>query len=201
MTETPSPAAQEQSSPAPDIFAGIYGDYRCIVADPPWTFKLYSSKGDSKSPQKHYGCMSINDISALPVSSLAAQDSFLFLWTSAPLLDRAFEVMFHWGFAYKSRLSWRKTTINNKVRIGPGYVVRTMHEDVLIGARGKPCLHKPLPSLFDGLAREHSRKPDEFYSMIEERVDGPRLDLFSRESRPGWVGWGNESRKFDEGCV
>lgn len=172
--------------------------YDVIVADVPWRFNLRSPKGEKKSPQAQYSCMSLEDICALPVDQLARGDAWLFLWTCAPLLDRSFEVMRRWGFAYKSRITWRKTTPKGKVRVGPGYVVRTMSEDILIGAIGEPKKAKALPSIFDGLAREHSRKPDEFYSLIDAFApSGFRLDLFSRQSRPGWDNWGDESAKFD----
>ena len=186
-------------SVAPAPFRRLRRDsFDVIVADPPWTFSARSALGLKKSPQAHYGCMDLDAIKALPVAELARRDCWLFLWTSAPLLDRAFEVMGAWGFAYKSRFTWRKTTVNAKTRVGPGYVVRTKSEDVLIGARGAPDFARALPSLFDGLAREHSRKPDVFFDLVEGFAPrAARLDLFSRQSRPGWVAWGNEARKFD----
>lgn len=176
------------------------GKFSCIVADPPWTFKTYSANGLKKSAQAHYGCMSLTDIKyEIPVADHAEDDCFLFLWTSAPMLDQAFDVMYRWGFTYKSRMAWRKMTVNGKVRVGPGYVVRTMHEDVLIGTRGKPKLDKAFPSIFDGRAREHSRKPDEFFDMVDERIPllNSRLEMFARETRPGWTTWGDEAEKFD----
>jgi N6-adenosine-specific RNA methylase IME4 len=170
-----------------------------ISADPPWSFRNFSAKGHGKGAHAHYQCMSLDDIKAMPVRALAADSAWLFLWTSAPMLDQAFDVMKAWGFTYKSRIAWRKMTVNGKVRFGPGYVVRTMHEDVLIGTIGKPARDKAMPSIFDGLAREHSRKPDEFYAAVERFAPAARkLDLFSRESRPGWAKWGDQSSMFDE---
>jgi N6-adenosine-specific RNA methylase IME4 len=170
-----------------------------IVADPPWLFDLRSENGEGKSPQAHYNCMSIEDIAAMPVGDLARGDCWLFLWTCAPSLDRAFDVLRAWRFTYCSRFSWAKKTVNGKKRLGPGYVVRTLHEDILIGKIGEPRRAKALNSLFDGVAREHSRKPDEFFSLIEGFApDAFRLDLFSRQNRPGWTNWGNEATKFDE---
>jgi N6-adenosine-specific RNA methylase IME4 len=170
-----------------------------IVADPPWLVEMYSEKGEGKAPQAHYSCMPLPAIKALPVGHLAGGDCWLFLWTSAPLLDAAIDVMRAWSFSYVSRAAWRKTTVNGKVRLGPGYIVRTMHEDVLIGRIGNPRRSKPIPSLFDGLAREHSRKPDEFYDLVERFAPlARRVDLFSRQNRPGWQAWGNEAGKFDE---
>jgi hypothetical protein len=92
---------------------------------------------------------------------------------------------------------WRKLTANSKPRMGTGYRVRTLHEPILVATIGNPK-HKPLPSLFDGVAREHSRKPDEFHNMVLRHTLAPmcRADLFSRETRPA-EGWGLEHGKFD----
>jgi N6-adenosine-specific RNA methylase IME4 len=170
-----------------------------LVADPPWLVEMYSQKGEKKAPQAHYDCMPIEAIKRLPVGQLAGSDCWLFLWTSAPLLDAAFEVMRAWDFTYVTRCAWRKTTINGKPRLGPGYIVRTLHEDVLIGRIGNPRRFKPMPSLFDGVAREHSRKPEEFYGLVERFAPmARRIDLFSRQTRPGWKNWGDEATKFDE---
>lgn len=170
-----------------------------VVADPPWHFDLYSEQGDDKSPQKHYETMHIEAIKTMRVGDLVGANSWLMLWTSAPALDQGFEVLKAWGFRYVSRFSWRKTTALGKKRMGPGYVVRTLHEDILIGAVGRPRCCGALPSLFDGVAREHSRKPEEFYSMVERFApDARRLDLFARQSRAGWTTHGHEARKFDD---
>lgn len=169
-----------------------------IVADPPWLVEMRSENGETKAPQAHYSCLPIEAIKRFPVGQLAGSDCWLHLWTVAPLLDRAFDVMNAWGFTYVSRYSWLKTTINGKRRIGPGYIVRTFHEDVLIGRIGNPRREKPMPSVFEGLAREHSRKPDEFYALVEQFAPmARRVDLFARQSRTGWATWGNEATKFD----
>lgn len=180
------------------MFSCLNGQkFSTIVADPPWAFKAYSEEGYEKSAQKHYDCMNIKDIYNMPVKDLTNKDCVLLLWTSAPMLDKGMETLKAWGFTYKSRFSWIKMTKNDKVRIGPGYLVRTMHEDVLIGTIGKSIVDHAFPSLFSGLAREHSRKPDNFYPMVEERCPGPYLDMFGRQSRDKWVVWGNEADKFD----
>jgi N6-adenosine-specific RNA methylase IME4 len=175
--------------------------YDVIVCDPPWLMELRSVKGEGKSPQAQYECMSNEAILQLPVGDLIGSEGWLFLWTSAPKLDLGFDCLKRWGFTYTSRLSWLKITAKNrKRRMGPGYVVRTFHEDILIGKIGEPRLRKALPSLFDGVAREHSRKPDEFYDLIDKfAAPGARkLDLFSRQTRPGWTSYGDERTKFDE---
>jgi N6-adenosine-specific RNA methylase IME4 len=171
-----------------------------ISADPPWEYELYSEEGAAKSASAHYDTMPLDDIKAMPVGHLARGDCLLLLWGCEwmPPADRQ-AVMEAWGFTYKSALLWRKTTKNGKVRMGPGYRVRTMHEPVYLGVMGNPK-HKAFPSIFDGIAREHSRKPEEFYDMVN-RVSphSTKLDLFSRQSRPGWVNWGREANKFDGG--
>ena len=175
-----------------------------IECDPPWAYALRSPKGEGKSAQAHYECMPLDAIKALPVNQLARRDCWLFLWATAPMLPQALNVMGAWGFTYKTRLAWRKMTKPGKngepgkVRTGPGYIVRTQHEDVLIGCVGEPHYAKALPSLIDGVAREHSRKPEEFYSLVEAFAPRAyRAALFSRQSRPGWQTWGNETTKFD----
>jgi N6-adenosine-specific RNA methylase IME4 len=171
--------------------------YGVIVADPPWTFNLRSLAGEVKAPQAHYDCMSLDDIMALPVGHLAAEHSLLLLWTCgwAMATGQAHQVARAWGATPITELVWRKTTINNKVRVGPGYRARTMHEPILLCTYGNP-VHKPFPSLFDGLAREHSKKPDEFYSMVERHTPRVwRCDLFSAGIiRPGFEGWGQDHR-------
>lgn len=176
--------------------------YDVIVADPPWLFDLRSSNGEEKSPQAHYDCMSFDDIARMRVGDLARGDAWLFLWTCAWSLDRAFDIMTAWGFTYKSRITWRKVTVNGKSRIGPGYVVRSMSEDVLIGAVGRPPYAGALPSIFDGVAREHSRKPEEFFALIERFAPkARRIDLFSRQTRLDWDNFGNEATKFDNQLI
>lgn len=168
-----------------------------LAVDPPWSFSLYSAKGEEKSPQAQYDCMALADIQALPVGQLVGANAWLFLWATAPLLPEAIDTLRRWGFAYVTRLTWRKVTRNGKVRMGPGYVARTCDETVLVGRVGRPQITRALPSIFDGVAREHSRKPEEFFMLVEGFAPrARRADLFGREQRPGWSVWGNESTKF-----
>lgn len=176
--------------------------YDLIVADPPWHFEVRSAKGEGKSPQAQYPCMPTPAICAMPVGHLAARDCMLFLWTTGPKLPDGLDVMKAWGFQFKTTLCWRKVTRNGKIAMGPGYIVRTMHENVLIGTVGEPDYEKALPSVIDGVRREHSRKPEEFYKRVEKFAPhARRLDLFSRASRRGWTTWGNEKTKFDEAAA
>jgi len=172
--------------------------YDVIVADPPWPFDLYSNRGKHKSAAAHYTLMSIDEIAALPVGRLAQRDCLLLLWATAPRLGDCLRVISAWGFTYKTNLAWRKTTPRGRVRMGTGYWARSMHESVLVGTIGKPGKFSAFPSLFDGVAREHSRKPEEFYVLVNKHTTGlRRADLFSRASRPGFDAWGIEAGKFD----
>ncbi len=101
------------------------------------------------------------------------------------------------GITYKTEHVWRKITANGKVRWGTGFLARSMHEPILRGSVGHPP-KLTLPSCFDGIAREHSRKPEEFYRMIVEKTPGcRRADIFARERRDGFDGWGDELGRFD----
>ena len=173
--------------------------YDIIDVDPPTPFNLYSEKGAEKSAASHYSLMSWDALGRLPVGHLARANALLLLWACAPTLPMSIRLMESWGALYKTDLVWRKVTKNGKPRMGPGYRARTLHEHVLVGVFGDgPQIHKPFPSLFDGVAREHSRKPDEYYRMVVERTLGlDRCCLFARETRPGFEGWGLEAGKFD----
>jgi N6-adenosine-specific RNA methylase IME4 len=175
-------------------------NFDLAVVDPPWHFRLYSEvTGAKKSAQAHYPVMSLADIKTLPVRELLKDDAVVFTWATGAMLPQAFEAMTAWGVIYKSSLVWRKVTRAGKVRVGCGFWARTMHEHVLLGTIGKPrCF--AMPSLFDGIAREHSRKPDEFYRMIAERTPGwRRVDIFAREMRQEWACWGDEIERFGDG--
>lgn len=173
--------------------------YDVIEVDPPTEFDLYSEKGTEKSAAAHYELMSWDELAALPVGHLARANAPLLLWACAATLPKSLWLMDRWGALYVSNIVWRKVTKSGKVRMGTGYRARTMHEHVLVGVFGNERqIHTPFPSLFDGIAREHSRKPDEFYSMVVSKTPGlNRCALFTRESRPGFDCWGRESTKFD----
>jgi N6-adenosine-specific RNA methylase IME4 len=175
--------------------------YDLIVADPPWAFDLYSEKGEEKSAQAHYACMPLDAIKAMRVGELARGDCLLLMWATECMRPQAHEVMAAWGFSYKSAFIWRKVTANGKPRMGTGYRVRSMHEPVLVGTIGNPR-HKPFPSVFDGVARQHSRKPESFFQLLDSQVPPcARAELFGRQQRAGWDVWGNETGKFAEGVA
>jgi N6-adenosine-specific RNA methylase IME4 len=172
--------------------------YELIVIDPPWGFGLYSDEGNGKADQRQYECMQDEQILALPVGELASMDCLLYLWATAPQLPLAIACCERWGFAYKSFMVWRKLTANGKERMGTGYRVRTTGEIVLVATLGNPKQAVAPRTIFDGVAREHSRKPEEFYALCDRVMPhARRCDVFSRESRPGWHAFGDEAGKFD----
>lgn len=173
--------------------------YSMIMADPPWHFATYSDKGEGKSPQAQYDTMSMAEIRKLPVGLLATPDAVLWLWCTWPLLPEAIGVVGAWGFRYVTGGVWHKKTAGGKTAFGTGYRLRSACEPFLIGTVGNPATTKDCRNLVEGLAREHSRKPDEAFALAEKWMPAARrIEVFSRESRPGWDGWGNEAFKFNE---
>lgn len=158
----------------------------------------YSDKGVTKKGARgQYSCMDLDAIKALPVGALAAQDCVLWLWAVNPMIPQALEVMAAWGFTFKTAGHWAKFTTHGKQAFGTGYILRCAGEPYLIGTRGKPKCARNVRSVVLGRVREHSRKPDEAFCDAEKlRPDVPRLELFSRQERPGWTVWGDQVAKF-----
>lgn len=172
--------------------------YRLIMADPPWSYENWSSKGEHKNASAKYDCMALEQIKALPVANLADRDCVLWLWATNPMLPQALDCMAAWGFKFKTAGHWSKRTKNGKLGFGTGYILRSAGEPFLIGTIGKPKTSRSVRSVIDAKAREHSRKPDEAFIEAEKLVaDGPRIELFSRETRAGWDTFGNEVGKFE----
>jgi N6-adenosine-specific RNA methylase IME4 len=171
--------------------------YAVLYADPPWHFEVYNEEsGVERAAGNHYSTMSRDEISALPIPSLATPDAVLFMWTTAPHLQESFQVLAAWGFEYKTNAVWVKD------KIGLGYFIRNQHELLLIATRGDIPTPTPLqrpPSVISAPRREHSRKPDEAYALIERMYpELPKIELFARQSRPGWDAWGNEAAPADD---
>lgn len=174
--------------------------YGCIIADPPWAFRLYSDAGDRKSPQHYYDCMDAAAIWDLPVSQLAAPDCALFMWATAPMIRDALNVMRSWGFTYKTMGAWAKRSKADKAwAFGTGYCFRSAAEFFLLGTIGKPkVMSRSVRNLIVAPVREHSRKLDQLHGMAESLYAGPYAELFAREARQGWDCWGNEVGKFGD---
>jgi N6-adenosine-specific RNA methylase IME4 len=174
------------------------GQYRTILADPPWHFKNYSAKGEAKGPSAQHRTMTVPEILALPVGQLAAEDSLLLMWATASLLDKAIECVGAWGFTYKTAAAWAKQSSTGRAwAFGTGYLLRSAAEFIVVGTKGRPpILSRSQRNLLVAPVRQHSRKPDEQYQMAESIGAAPYVELFSRSARPGWDCWGDEAGKF-----
>mgnify|MGYP003657277785 CR=1 FL=1 len=169
--------------------------YNIIYADPPWTYKVWSKKGAGRTASSHYNVMSLNDIKQLPVSSISASDSILFLWVTMPNLIEGLETIKFWGFTYKTcGFTWLKTYKSGKPVCGLGYWTRANAELCLLATKGKPKrVSKGVYQAVVSQQREHSRKPDCVRGRIVELMgDLPRIELFARQQTPGWDVWGDE---------
>lgn len=169
-----------------------------IMVDPPWRFDLWSEKGEEKSAQAQYATLDQKAIAGLPVKELAAKDCLLWMWATAPMMPHALDVMCVWGFRYTTMGMWHKTTEHDKTAFGTGYVLRSAGEPYLIGKIGDPVTTRSVRNIVVGKTREHSRKPVEGFEAAERLMPtARRVELFSRENRPGWKAWGNEQGKFN----
>lgn len=184
---------------------GLYNPtkgYRVVLADPAWLMDLYSEAGATSSPQAHYNCSPTPAICAFMAQMLTfacAEDCVLIMWCTFPMLARGdcHEVMRAAGFEPKTGGAWVKTTRNGKLCFGGGYIYRSAAECWLLGTRGNPKAYsKSIRNAIVDLRREHSRKPDVMYDMIENQFKGPYLELNARTERPGWDWHGDETKKF-----
>lgn len=181
--------------------------YGVIYADPPWSFRNWSARGTGRNAVSHYDCLNSDAIAALPIADLAADDCALFLWATDPLLPRAFELIEAWGFEYKTvGFYWVKLNATPKhdadYFTGLGYWTRANPEQCLLATRGKPPRRaKDVRRLVVDKRREHSRKPDCIRERIERLIAGPYLELFARETKPGWDCWGAQVALFNQGPV
>jgi N6-adenosine-specific RNA methylase IME4 len=165
--------------------------YPVIFADPPWKFEVYDAEsGLDSAADAHYPCMATEEIAALPVGELATRPAVLFLWSTVPHLPEVLGVIEAWDFQYVTNAVWVKD------RAGLGFWVRNQHELLIIARRGDmptPAFENRPPSVIQAARREHSRKPDEAYALIEAMYpELPKIELFARQTRPGWAAWGNE---------
>lgn len=173
--------------------------YDAILADPPWSYKMYSAKGYEKSPEAHYSTMSDDDLYRLPVGSLAGRTCVLFLWATWPKLPVAHECIRRWGFQHITGGAWLKTTKDGEgLRIGTGYSLRSACEPFLIARMGESQARlTDVSNVIISPGREHSRKPPEARAMLERMTPNAwRCELFGREQWPGNDVWGNETGKF-----
>jgi N6-adenosine-specific RNA methylase IME4 len=177
------------------------GGFRTILADPPWRFTNRTGKMAPEHRRlSRYSTMTNEEIMDLPVSELCASTSHLYLWVPNALIVEGLEVMKRWGFRYKTNLIWYKVRKDGGPDgRGVGFYFRNVTELILFGVRGKSARTKApgrrQVNLLATRKREHSRKPDELYSIIEACSPGPYLEMFARQRKEGWVNWGNEVEK------
>lgn len=185
------------------LLTSIHGKFGTILADPPWQFMNRTGKMAPEHKRlKRYGTMTLQEIKELPVPLLAADKSHLYLWVPNALLQSGLDTMAAWGFEYKSNIVWYKIRKDGGPDgRGVGFYFRNVTELLLFGIRGKG--NRTLPpgrrqvNLVATRKREHSRKPDEIYPLIEGCSRGPFLELFARERRKGWTIWGNEAPELE----
>jgi N6-adenosine-specific RNA methylase IME4 len=184
-------------SAAHDLRERVTESYSTILADPPWQFQNRTGKMAPEHKRLlRYPTMELEEICELPIREMAAAKSHLYLWVPNALLAEGLEVMRRWGFTYKSNIVWYKIRKDGGPDgRGVGFYFRNVTELVLFGVRGSMRTLKPgrtQVNLIGTRKREHSRKPDEIYDLIEECSPGPYLELFARFKREGWHQWGNE---------
>ena len=170
-----------------------------ILADPPWQFQNRTGKVAPEHKRlSRYGTMTLEEIKDFPVGPVAADTAHLYLWVPNALLPEGLEVMRAWGFQYKSNLVWHKIRKDGgSDGRGVGFYFRNVTELILFGVRGKNARTlqpgRTQVNYLSSRKREHSRKPDEQYNIIEACSPGPFLELFARGDRSKWVGWGNQA--------
>lgn len=181
------------------------GRYRAIMADPPWSFKTYSNRDQGTVPHRGaepYKSMTHEDLLAMPVSEIAANDCLLHMWVISSHVDQALALGAAWGFTFKSLgFNWVKTQKHSpeKPKMGMGKWLRQDAEIGLLFARGKPKrAYAGVSQTILEPAREHSRKPDTAMDRFEQLVDGPYVELFSRSTRTGWDSMGDQKGLFDK---
>ncbi|MEM7644061.1 MAG: MT-A70 family methyltransferase [Pseudomonadota bacterium] len=173
------------------------------MADPPWQFQNRTGKMAPEHRRlNRYGTMTLDDICDLPVEAIAGDPAHLYLWVPNALLPEGLKVMEHWGFKYKSNIIWYKIRKDGGPdRRGVGFYFRNVTEVLLFGVRGKNARTlapgRSQENIISTQKREHSRKPDEQYDLIEQCSFGDRLELFARGPRQGWAVWGNQSEEYE----
>ncbi len=182
---------------AEDLLLKGLGRFGTILADPPWQFSNRTGKMAPEHKRlSRYPTMTLQEIMEIPIPQFALPKSHLYLWVPNALILEGLEVMKRWGFTYKTNLVWYKVRKDGGPDgRGVGFYFRNVTELVLFGARGSLRTFAPgrrQVNIVVSRKREHSRKPDELYGIIEKCSPGPYLELFARHPRAGWTQWGNE---------
>ncbi|MEM7572231.1 MAG: MT-A70 family methyltransferase [Bacteroidota bacterium] len=173
--------------------------YSTILADPPWQFQNRTGKVAPEHKRlNRYPTMPLHDIMDIPVEAASDERCHLYLWVPNALLPEGLEVLKAWGFKYKTNIIWYKIRKDGGPdRRGVGFYFRNVTEVLLFGVRGKKVRTlapgRSQANLIASRKREHSRKPDQQYQIIEDCSWGPRLEMFSRGKMDGWDCWGNQA--------
>lgn len=174
------------------------GPFSTVLADPPWRFMNRTGKVAPEHQRlSRYDTMTTAEIRALPISEVVTDNAHLYLWVPNALISDGLQVLESWGFTYKSNIVWAKRRKDGGPDgRGVGFYFRNVTELILFGVRGSMRTLPPgrrQVNMIETRKREHSRKPDEQYDVIEDCSPGPYLELFARYSRPDWVSWGLEA--------
>ena len=176
--------------------------FSTILADPPWQFQNRTGKVAPEHRRlNRYSTLTLKQIQDIPITSASSDTAHLYLWVPNALLPEGLEVMRAWGFSYKTNFIWHKIRKDGGPDgRGVGFYFRNVTELVLFGVRGKNARTlapgRSQVNILKTQKREHSRKPDEFYEIIEACSPGPFLELFARGSRKGWATWGDQSEAY-----
>lgn len=190
-------------NPAQDFLNATFDkQFGTVLADPPWQFQNRTGKVAPEHRRlSRYPTLNLQAIKDIPVATVAAEQSHLYLWVPNALLKEGLEVMEAWGFTYKTNLIWHKVRKDGEPDgRGVGFYFRNTTEMILFGVRGQLRTLQPGRSqvnIIKTRKREHSRKPDELYEIIEACSPGPYLELFARGQMPGWDQWGNEVDDYE----
>jgi N6-adenosine-specific RNA methylase IME4 len=193
----------EEGTAGEDFINRLYGQtFSTILADPPWQFQNRTGKVAPEHRRlNRYGTMTLQSIMELPVPLVSNESCHLYLWVPNALLPEGLAVMSAWGFKYKTNLVWHKVRKDGGPDgRGVGFYFRNTTEVILFGIRGSMRTLPPGRSqvnIIRSMKQEHSRKPDEQYDIIERCSPGPYLEMFARNTRKGWVGWGNQADEYE----
>jgi N6-adenosine-specific RNA methylase IME4 len=189
-----------------DLLAAVGGRrFATVLADPPWQFANRTGKMAPEHKRlSRYPTLALDEIKSLPVGSIVENTAHLYLWVPNALLAEGLDVMEAWGFTYKTNIIWYKVRKDGGPdRRGVGFYFRNVTEMILFGVRGKNARTqqpgRTQENMLVSRKREHSRKPDEQYRLIESCSPGPLIELFARGERPGWFVWGDQSEEYEPG--
>ena len=176
--------------------------FHTVLADPPWRFRNQTGKVAPEHKRlNRYDTMTLDAICELPVAEICQDSAHLYLWVPNALLPEGLRVLQSWGFAYKSNLVWHKVRKDGGPDgRGVGFYFRNTTEIILFGVRGKNARTlapgRRQVNIIRSMKREHSRKPDEQYALIESCSPAPRIELFARGTRAGWTTWGDQADSY-----